>query len=392
MVPLLISSIDALLPSGISFPTRPDVEIFDNSSRKESFIDSPEVESMLKNIREDIWAALWTKGDRHHLVRPDGTTDRAAVHSFLQLDQNVLGSLALNLSWNAGNPMRAFQAADLCFRAEGINIRNMHLMARMVTFGWPKMKVYRSRRGIQPSLGALPESLTWPLIVYFGVFRDIIISMIKHVFGSSTLGTDLLKTRIFVNTTALLSDQKSNRACTVWTGSDFCTSSRASIPADMAFSLRIDDKLWRQLFTSVAGKHMPELTQHRIIGRTKSGTLSIYELGLDSNGVHSALNMPQACVEGFLAISQICHASWGVAPLADRWRQMYFAKPLELLDQNRSIAIQRARQLVMLVYLVDCPVSARAHKVRTLLQDLPFLRGPKDSWKVCSATHVDHIR
>ena len=385
MVPLLISSVEAFLPSGTVFPAYPDVDILDNSSRKESFIDSPDITSILKPIREHIWAALWTKGEtRHQLVHPDGTTNRTAVQAFLKLDQNFLGSLALVLSWNAGNPMRAFQAADLCYRADGTHLRNMHLMVRLITFGWPKMKDYRGRRGIQASLGALPEVLTWPLIIYFGVFRDILISMIEHLFGSSPVGIDLLKTRIFVDTTSLFVRQKSNRTCSIWTGSNFCTAARASIPPDMAFRLKIDDKLWRQLFSSITAKHLPELTRQTIFGSNRSTALFDDELGLDASGLHTAFKMSRGTIEEFIAISQVCHGFWGVAPLSDRLHQQYFAKPFELLRRNRTIAAQKARHLVMLFYLLDYPASERAHRVRTILHDMPFLRGPRDTWKVVS--------
>lgn len=367
----------ALLPEGVDFPKVPN-RFTDNSgeSLSSSFLDNSQVRKYLDPIRDQVKAALFRNDETRHRLFRGGVFDKKSGHAFLKKDQDFLAAFAALFEWLCGNPARAAQAIPLTFRPYGSQIRNMYLMGDFLVLGWPQTKVRRGVFHLQPSLWAFPAPLTWDIIFYFGVQRDIIVDIVSHMGGSS----GLLRTHIFVDSVRASKQPNSTGSRmsqvmdpTLWTGK-MLNSSIKSLSSNHKF---LDDKILRQLFASIVGKHIPQLTDMQMHGviRNAQNPLSNETLGLDSQGFHTAFNMSRHNVEGFLVISQVWQSFWGISSLNAEWKEALFGRPAFITEENRRFAFEIARRLVVYHYMLGCAsVQDRKEMVAEIFLDLRFLR------------------
>ena len=359
----------ALLPEGVDLPPAPE-KLTDNSATPESFLDEHDFQIFLKSIRQNIENALFhPKEPRHKLFRT-GRLERKAAMSYLKKDQHFMCAFAMFFEWLCGNPARAAQAVDLCFRGHGGDMRNMYLMARMLILGWPKRKVKRGAFHRQASLWAFPASMAWELVCYFGVLREIIAGIVCQLGGSS----EMLRTHIFVDSVQAASQQPHDSAVPSkdigWTPKKLNDAIKSMSPPQ----LKLDDRNMRQLFANLTGKFLPKLTEFDLQNPLQDANNPML--------CDSQFDISQRGVEGFVAIGQIWRSFWGLESPNPALKIIFFDRPRSVTKVNNSIAFHRASQLVLSSYLVGCCTpAARLAKVRDIFDDLRFLRG-EDNVKV----------
>jgi hypothetical protein len=369
-------SLHALFPGSFELPDISKLVIVDDTKDPQSFLDRPELESVLDPIQRQIWKALCTIGEKkHHLFRSDGTLDEEAAEKYLELEQQFLCCFAFVLIWLCGKPPRSYQAVNLRYRPSGNDIRNWHMFSGLSALGWPQQKSRPGQPNMQHTLLILPNAVTPLLIVYLGIMRRISISILRLLGQSS----HLLATHIFVNT--IPGPSCGNR----WTSSQFTTGFRAILPSNLA---HLDDRNLGDLFTNIVRHQIPELDG--IIKRstkpfessllnTQGGhdeNTTAYNYGLDEDIYHFAFNISSKVVIGLVTICQVWQALWELIRLDEDWVCQLFATPTFVAQGKKPAARCEAQILVLSKYLLNCNNSdSRRQAVPEILSDLRFTKG-----------------
>ena len=371
--------LDAMLPESFALPSEPN-DIFDNSAISSSFLDSAECRTRLDPIFHKIKLALFADNEKRHCLFRNGILNKKSVKEYLEKDQSFLAIFAIMFEWLCGNPARSAQAVDLRYRPYGSDMRNMFLIAGALIVGWPKSKVKRGAFHLQASLWVFPKAKRWRIIFYFGVIREIVVTIVEKMGGSARL----LRTHLFVDSlvaaesTEVQPPDDNTVRKILWNGTKFNNRLRSVGPPE----LNIDDKFLRQLFASLSGKQIPQLTNLHIRNPLANATHPL--LNEDRNMAQShfqtTFNMSRAIVGGCFAVSQTWQALWGVGLMDKSWKAIFFDQPSCIVDENQVIAMQRARRLVLANYLLDCPTTdARKDAVTNALHNLIFLHGNNSS-------------
>jgi len=371
----LKSLLQSLLPDGFELPDIAMIHIVDDTKDHKSFLDRPEVESVMDSIQNDVWKALCTIGEKkHHLFKPDGYLDREATEAYLEKDQLFLRCFAFVLIWMCGKPPRSYQAIRLQYRPSGDEIRNWHIFSGLSALGWPKQTPQPGQPKLQHALLVLPTEVTHGLTIYLGIMRRIITSILRLLGQPS----GVLATHIFVNSIPGPGCGES------WTSSQFTYGFRSVLPPNLAF---LDDRNLGDLFTSIVRRQIPEL--HSIIQRstrswatsalnTQGGHSEItatHNYGLDSDVYHYAFNMSSATVLCLVSTCQVWQALWELTRLDEDWVSKLFSAPAFVTQDKKVAAIHEAQTLVLSHYLLDYSHHLRRQEVTNILHDLRFLVG-----------------
>lgn len=358
---LLLKSTRDLLPEEIAFPEVGFDQIHDDTTTRESFVDSPQVEANFAQLRQDIWESIWRS-----FFDSDGLFMPEKAEEYLQKDQIFLAYFALAILCLCGKPSRGYNAVDLCYRPVGENERHFHIVNGLLVFGWPRRHRVTGKQSRNAALWVPPRNVGWDLTVYLIVIRPIVIAIVKHL--GRPVGQ--LCTHIFVDSA------HSNTA--TWTGPKFNMAIRSILPSKYR---TFDDRSFGELFRSISARHLGPLVEamnqgvYRTFVNAQGGhseDTSIIHYGMDSSGHHSAFKMSRRHVETCWAESEVWEAFWGLNTLDERWRViMHGSKAFqstETLQYAREVS-----QRVVLTYLLECAdFKSIASRTSQIMRKRPF--------------------
>ena len=359
-----IYDLQGLFPKGIAIPDTAFFNLPDDTAERRSFLDSPQAEELFAPIRQKVWAALWPM-----LSNDNGSMDAEKADCYLQKDQRFLARLAFTLLWMCGKPCRGYNAVDLCYRARGQNVRNLHIMMNNVSLGWPKRSrtTHAGKKNRPAYLLVLPRRIGWGSIAYLGIIRPIIIAIVKMLKRP----TNFLYTHIFVDS--------ASAQCSVWHGPQFSNAVRTVLPQKL---VSFDDQTFIKLFNSIVREHLAallplmELKSNTVSPLNRQGGhkdhTSNFNYGLDSEGHHSAFQMSRIHVESCWAVCEVWQAFWGITPLDNKWTSLMHGNSYFTLQRRLKLAWEVAQRHAMSYFLGCTDSGSISYKIKQVIADHPF--------------------
>lgn len=358
---LILDKCRTLLPEGVELPDIDFDNVINDTTQRESFVDSPAITALLRPIQQVIWEKIWCS-----LLDSNGNFVPSKAEAYLQKDQVFLASLALVLLCLCGKPPRGYQAVDLCYRPDGSDERHLHVLNGFAVLGWSRRHRVRGKTNRNAYLWVLPRMIGWALTIYLAIFRPIIITIIQRL-GRSTAAMD---THIFVDS--------AHKTTAIWTGPKFTLAIRSLLPMKYR---AFDDRSFGELFSSIASRHLSLIinNMHKGVYRTflnaqggHSDETSWKHYGLDSDGYHSAFKMSRIHVETCWATSEVWQAFWGLNMLDERWRTILHGNRTFEATDKLKYAWEVSRRAVLSYFMGCADPTSIASRVQETIHSRSF--------------------
>ncbi|THH20264.1 hypothetical protein EUX98_g8613, partial [Antrodiella citrinella] len=314
-------------------------------------------------LKEQRWPSL-----ENDLFREKGSRGKDKVVAYVNKDHAFLECLAFILQSLSGNPMRAFQAAELCFKAPQNSHRNLHKdSSGMLLIGWPKAKgAWRTK--VKSAAWLLPLAVTTPVEIYIALVRPWVIKVLQK---QGRQVSPALHTHLFAG---CLSRTRTAQ----WPASSVNAALRNFGIAKMRDeSYALNSGEMRQFYNAVFKKHLPDLlstvpdqdTAFNMQGQHSNATAESH-YGRDA----AAMGLRHVDLVAMLRVSQSLHALFKVAP----WPASYnLSAANEARFEAIASSVARARVATSRCFMGSvAPGPNRVQETNVLVQHWKSQTGP----------------
>ena len=263
---------------------------------------------------------------------------------------------------------RAWQTADLIYRAVGAYLQNLRLLRHDTPFiGNPKAK--QNDRLMYEAFWALPPHLGIILIFYLGVIRPIKIEIMKCL----GIPTQDHEHYIFVH-----NHKRPPLSSYVFTPSTMNEILHCGTP-----ELSYESRAYRKVMASIYDRHLSHLHQDSWESLLRSSGNDQAQHTENTNDGHyaqdeiaRATGMPLSKRNQQMGVSKAFHTFFGFLPGNISWSSLANHCSRKEQEQNIAIALGVARRLAVEYYgVANGTPTHRAERVAELMSLKPFLLG-----------------
>jgi hypothetical protein len=353
-------------------------QVTDDAESPQSLFDRRDNRELFQPYIDRIWAYLGrpqsvgTESEDFAKYNPSIFSTRGRIKekeakALLKRFAHLLRLIMRHFCRTCGITPRAWQTADLLYRAVGVYVRNFRLLRHDTPFiGDPKAK--QTDRLLYEAFWALPPHLGIILIFYLGVLRPVEIKIMK----SLGIPTQDHEHYIFVH-----NHKRPPLSSYVFTQSTVNEILHCGTP-----ELSYESRACRKVMASIYENHLSHLHQDswetllRSHGNAQAQhTQNTNDGHYTQDEISRATGMPSSKRNQQMGVSKAFHAFFGF--LGDvSWSSLANHCPREEQNRNIAIALGVARRLVVEHYdVANGTPSRRAERVAQLMSSKPFLLG-----------------